>query len=186
MYDSIPQYSLVAQRPQMDESHKSPLYSLLWEQKEFREAVKNLYKSTILPELERMLSTDLPETSNRIAAASRINHLRWYGSETISDHTADIEAFLRDRIFLNSSWLDEVSYHTVILKWTPDAKWLYLQLEETEGNKLPNPSDYGVDSDCWYLEESGKRFDQNLPITDGMVLTAYDPMQYDSAGEEGR
>ena len=178
MYDYFPNCFL-AQREYMTATMYSPFYSKLWQNQVFRDEVITLYRQEYLPVLNDLIKHAIPETENAIHAASKMNLMRWYDN-TVDSYTSvsDMKSFLEKRIaFLNKAWIDGVNYHTITLKRSPSAVYLYYCIEDgLNGTELPNPADIGAEGEMWYREDTGEVYDEQVPVTEDFSLTAYNPI----------
>ena len=173
MFEHFPNCFL-AQRAWLNAGHYSPWYGALWQQDAYRARVLELYRSEFAPALDRLIQSTVPELSDRLGTALELNRIRWY--DAIDDVSVSVADLKRRIDFLNSAWLDGVAYHTVTLRRTPGAVFLYYCIADGEScSALPTPEDLGADGTVWYLEDSGRVFDPETVITGDLVLTAYDP-----------
>ena len=94
-------------------------YSLLWKQDAFQSRVLELFRTEYLPLLDALASDGIARQAREIAAASRMNELRWhslFGDRTSGEAVDEMTDFLTRRIaFLRSAWIDGAPYRTVTL-----------------------------------------------------------------------
>lgn len=181
MFEHFPNCFL-AQRFWLNAGHYSPWYGTLCQKDVFRARVMELYRSEFAPALDRLIQTTIPALAGRLETALELNRIRWYDAiDDVSVSIAEMTDYLERRIaFLNSAWLDGIEYHTITLRRTPGAVFLYYCIADGEPcSSLPTPEDLGADSSVWYVEHSGRAFDPETVITGDLVLTAYSPAAAD-------
>ena len=177
MFDQFPNCFL-AQRAYLNAGHYSPWYGALWQKSSYRSYVRALYREEYVPALNALIQMTVPALSDRLSTALELNRIRWYDAiDDVSVSISEMTDYLERRMaFLNSAWIDGVEYHTLTLRRSPGAVFLYYCVADGAScSDLPSPEALGTGGEVWYLEGSGETFDPETVITEDLVLTAYDP-----------
>ena len=151
-------------------------YASLWNNKAFREALFETYRSVFVPRLKELLGKTIGSTAETISRASEMNSIRWKkmfeGSKTWSDDAAGFSDHIQNRMaFLESLWLCSVNYHTITMK-LPDSgiRFLYA-VSGAVCDDLPSPEELGIEgSSVWYREDNGQPFNRSSVITEDLTL----------------
>ena len=167
----------LAQRSSLNESQFLPWYGALWQKDLFRSRVQELYRTEFLPEVEHLMSDTIPELTERLQTATEMNRIRWYDVGDTETSIAELKDYLEKHVaFLNSAWIDGVSYHTLTLKrWPGDVYFYYCVPDGMACPELPTPEDFGGEGEIWFREDNGEIFDKGEPVEADLTLTAYEP-----------
>lgn len=149
-------------------------YSLLWKQDAFRERVLTLFKTEYLPLLDALTDSGIAQQAHEIAAASRMNALRWrdmFGGRTNADAVDKMTDFLTRRVaFLRSAWVDGTAYCTLTLRHP--VRYEYISVPPgTVCTQFPQPQKMDLPANTvWLREDTGEPFDPQSPITQDVTL----------------
>lgn len=187
--NSNPQ-TFLAKNAYKSANYASPYYSALYENKAFYSRMTEIYETEYLPLLEQLIHTDIEKLSDTIAAAAKMNSLRWRGMfdeqyelGTIKPSTIDsVIGYLDARVaFLNSAWIDNTDYCTVQFESAQNSA--YLNESVVQGSRLETNL-VDVKNTVWYNTDSGEVFDFTQPITEDVILTKYSVSSEVTAPEE--
>ena len=172
----------LAQRMWKNDYERTPWYGTLMQKEDFRNLVLELYRTVMSPKLHQMLDSGIAEEAERIAAASRMNALRW----NMEDPEAAVRHFLefmRERVrFLDSAWIDGVEYRTITAKTMWDDHF-YCTEPGTACTDLPKPEELYAEEGCvWIREDTGEVVDSDTIIRENFTIIAVPGETAESAG----
>ncbi|CBK75189.1 CotH protein [Butyrivibrio fibrisolvens 16/4] len=147
-------------------------YKQIFDHQEFCDYYKELYKLEFLPVINHYLDEEIQKTYSEIEKASSNNFIRWKSTfEVDSDSPAEMISFLTKHVeFLNSVWVDGDNYCKVTFEGDNKLPIVDLYVPyNTPVNKLPNPSDVGLEGAEW-LSGDDKPLDKNYLVTGNLVL----------------
>ena len=174
----------LARRSQLNEIRSNPMFSLLWQKEEFRNAVVEIYRDEFAPKLDNLINVTIPALRTELRAATERNCVRWFDdipeeeTETAIDNMTE---YLRQHIaFLSSAWIEGVNYYTLTLDLYPGAIYLYYCIPEGENClSLPTPVELTEEDslgEVWYVGGGGEIFDRASVLTEDLMLRAYNPV----------
>lgn len=149
-------------------------YSLLWKQDAFRERVTTLFRTEFLPLLDALADGGIDRQAQQIAAASRMNALRWrslFGEKTSAEAVDDMTQFLVRRVaFLRSAWIDGTAYCTLTL--CHPVRYEYISVPPgTVCTAFPQPQELDLpENTVWLREDTGEPFDPQSAVTQDATL----------------
>jgi len=156
---------LIMNREYKDADIYMPWHHALYEKKEFRERLVELYGKKFLPAMEAFLDEELNDAQEVLSRAHIQDAYRWgYSPEDIQREIAYIRTFLRERLsFLSDLWINETQYH--IVRVNPGGNDGYGYLAVKSGECLPElPVSYNQMDLGWYVEGDETPFDTTGPI----------------------
>jgi hypothetical protein len=148
-------------------------YHLLYNNKEFYSSMVDIYKSEVLPALND-IDKDIINLEQEIAPSLIMDQKRWGEDDTdTASETESLKRFLTEHIsFLNSAWLDNVNYHTIIVDRDEGKRHLYYCIKA--GEKFENqPTQDKIelsDTEALFNKETGEKFDFDQPINEDLEL----------------
>jgi len=164
--------SLFGNRVQACEGKPLPWFSTLYRKDFFIEKVKQLYAAEFRPLLSQLLSEKLGDYADRIQMASRMNSIRWAGTDMLPEVEA-IKTYMEARMaFLDNLWISERPYCIVYADLGPDMNGVNYAV--VPGGMLPPLPEY-TDSDTtdyhgWYIKNTEEPFDNAMPIFEDMEI----------------
>jgi len=165
--------SFIAKNPWKSDTNHSAYYEALCSNTSFHSRMLEIYRTEFVPEIQKLLDTDLDQLISFLRPASQANSLRW---RTMYDnlpadvvHTPDaLKDYLFRRIqFLNSAWLENTPYCTLQFEARPGSS--YLNVSVAKGHCLES-SYINTKTTVWIDSETGEPFDFRQPITRDMIL----------------
>ena len=159
---------------------KKSWYTPLYQNDTFYEKVRQVYREEFLPELEKMLTYELPYQSGRIHAANICNSIRWddvfqivyfFGDKELEERLNELSRFLEERLdYLASVWLSGKEFE--IVRWYEADKTTPLDVTPVEhGTAI---TDFPTENDemiyDWYNVSNDDAFDAAQPVTASLEL----------------
>ena len=132
-----------------------------------------LYRTEFVPELEKMLSSEIDQLTDFIEKASQSNRLRWrimydnLSADVVHTPEALKDYFSRRVQFLNRAWLNDVPYCTVQFEYRPGQSFLTISVEK--GHCLET-SFINIQTGIWADIETGEIFDFRQPVMEDMIV----------------
>ena len=129
-----------------------------------------IYEETYLPELEKIIQTELDAYFAKIERASLANAERWNIPADGVYRDADfIRTFLQRRMdFLSDLWITGTEYHMVYIRTNPHQNGYFMV---KNGETLPDLSGHlPADGIGWMDAETGEPFDVSQPIFQDAAL----------------
>lgn len=150
----------------------SDYYYSLYKNDLFFNRICEMYKNDLLPMLDTLISTDIPNLAKQIESASTMNYLRWrtmYDSSSSTVTTVDsLISYMEERIlFLNDAWINNIDYCTV--QFEADSGGSYFNVSVIRGLYLDN-SYPDLENVVWLNADTGQIFDIAQPITEDISL----------------
>ena len=165
---------LYANRLHVNEEHDTPWFYELYNKYEFYDRMTEIFEAEFLPLLLELRDEKIEMYAADIAAASRMNGIRWsLTSEDIQADVDTIQEFISGRIeFLQNLWLKNQKYHVVEARST-GAKHAYFAVKDGEGiGSLPVIEDSSVSKfEGWYYE-NGESVDYAAPVSGDIRVVA--------------
>lgn len=157
-----PGHSFLAKMPNtLAETDKSPFHAV-YKKAEFQERLVELYQNVFLPQLEKLLDTDLEIYENYIAQAVELEEIRYYQEDDIA-----MRPYLEERmVFLNDYWIEQQTFYDIQVLVGEDVwGWLAVRpgecLPPIEAAYLPGVT--GYDGSLYRLD-TGELLDVTQPV----------------------
>ena len=166
--------AFVAKNAQKASILSSPFYGALYGNPSFYNRMVELYRTEFLPELQKLMDSELDALIASISKASQSNSLRWRSmyDNMPADvvHTPEaLKDYLARRVqFLNRAWLDNVPYFTIQFETSPGFSYLSVSVEK--GHYLESTY-INTEQLVWIDTETGEVFDFSQPVTADKILT---------------
>lgn len=157
------------------QQHTLLFYDLYSKNSEFRECVKNEYRSTFRPLLIKLNEGGLREYAKAVDDNDEMNSDRWQINPVIRQEAMDrMETFLAKRVaFLDRVWLNDEELHTVHIEKDTSSRNPYIGVPDGGTMQiLPLPRSKGDAEAYWVNKETGERFDENTPVYEDLTLTS--------------
>ena len=163
---------LFAWRPEAVVEYPTPWLRSLYEKEEFRTRLQEIYRSEFLPLLETLTEETVDAYAQTVQTAFDRNRIRWnVQTEGIMAEAESIRSYLRQRTeFLNRFLLEEQEFCILRLRENQlDGYYGYYAVEPgAVFADLPRRSE--PDFLGWYREDTGERFDPEMPVTEDLCL----------------
>lgn len=186
--------AFVAKNAMRSQRFSTPYDTALLQNKVFYARVTELYREQFLPVLRELLKNGIPQTADKLRAATQMNSLRWkemFEKNLFSTTTSEgVVDYLEKRVdFLNSAWIDDVDYCTVQFELMPNggACWTtqvvrgeYLDPDVIRLNEDFAYMDIGgvhAADTVWHDVHTGEVFDITVPVTEDLFLVQEQPQQ---------
>ena len=167
---------LVANRLEVGGGDLTPWYSNLYNDKEFYNEIKKIYKEEFLPEIQYFLDEKILEYSKKIASADVLDRIRWseYRDNNLDEEINYIKNYMTERLeFLSELWLEDKEFVTLRLN-SGSKHYGYWKLQSGETvNEVPKLADTVYEKFVgWYYEGTNEPFDINKPIYEDTEIYA--------------
>ena len=165
--------AFIAKNAWKSNTFHSPYYDALYKNESFYNRMLEIYRMEFVPELQKLLSSDLDAYISHLQQASQCNSLRWRSMyDNLPANVVHTPAALKDyfsrRIrFLDSVWLENTEYCTVQFESSPGSS--YLNFSVRHGHVLETP--YVNAEIIWVDSVTGDVFDFHQPIVRDRILT---------------
>lgn len=168
-----PGCSFLAKLPNLlDERDKAPFYAIS-QKAEFQDRLVELYRDVFLPQLEKLLESDLEKYEACIAQSVALEGILYYQEDDYA-----MGPYLEERMaFLKDYWLDQESFCDILVLVGEDV-WGWLAVRP--GEPLPPihaeylPGVYGY-NDTLYRLDTGEPVDVTQPVYESFnVSFGYD------------
>ena len=169
-------------------SSPSPYYRALYANESIYSRMVEIYQREFLPLLEELLDGGVQQLSDTIAAASRMNSLRWEAmfqyqqvSEPLMEtSTRTVLDYLRARVeFLNSAWIGGVDYCTVQFALEEEGTFWNISVER---GGVADISELDMEGRVWLDAQTGAVFDAAAPVREDQILV----LQREDTSQEGQ
>ena len=166
-----PANSIWAGRPHLWDSDDSPLFYALWQKKEFRQRVLQLYEEVFRPAVEPLLSNKIDDYAAQIRQASQVNALRW-NAEDSSEQAEYIRSHLESRMeFLDDYYFGDTEY-CLVQEADPGGVWRCFAVACGESLSW---SYYYMDTDegyylGYYTADTDEPFDVDQPVYSDITI----------------
>lgn len=147
-----------------------PWFHALYQKEEFHDRVVELYREVFQPLLETYLTEKLDSYAGEIRQAAALDRSRWAG-KSAAEETEAIRSYMTRRMeFLNSVWLEQETYHTVLVDLNDGTNTVCYAVRP--GEYLPEllSIEYIPDAVGWVHRDSGEPFDITQPIREDMDI----------------
>lgn len=140
------------------------IFYKLNEKEAFRERVKQLYRETYQPLLQKLVDGGIDRYASQALPAGKCNSLRWDAPDPLQE-VPRIKTYLQEHMdFLDAFWAAEEDY--CILEVEYDSRWRSFAVRRGE-----KPDFLQVFGECqWYVYDTGEPFDVTAPVTQNWVI----------------
>ena len=146
----------------------STYYDALTQNESFFLRTAQLFKTTYLPELQRLLDGGIEEYAVQIKAASANNSIRWSNMFQSDATYEDITSYLQVRTaFLSDYWINGTSYCT--LQFKNQDNGTYQNYSVVKGTSLET-CHIDIENTVWLDSGTGEIFDFSRPVTEDVIL----------------
>ncbi len=166
--------SFMANKPWEAEDSITPYFTSLYKKDIFYRRVCELYQEEFFPILQNLLAEGIEEQANTIAAAGKMNAIRWSHSEADTAGWEQVHSFLQQRVeFLNEAWIQNILFYTVKVQpygetWIP---FRYYAMREGELlTDLPVLQEPKGKEPVWIDQDTGEPFDFSKSIQKDTTL----------------
>ena len=170
-------HSFIAKNAQKSDADFSHWYDALYTNESFYSRIAELYQTTFLPILQKMIRTDIPELITEIQPAAKMNSTRWQSMYTnlqaqnpnTVHTTSGLLKYLEEKTdFLTSAWIDGTEFCTLQFEVIPDD--CYWNISVQKGSLLKTAY-LDLTEITWLNCVTGEVVDFAEPITSNMILT---------------
>lgn len=147
-------------------------YYHLYRKETFYDRVVTLYETLCLPALTDLLENGFAEAQAFLRQAAAMDRIRWPGPAAATE-TEAVRKYLEARVgFLNSLWLENVTYCTVYVD--PGTEESCVSYAVLPGGSLPSLSVYEESPYFlgWYRADTDTPFDVTQPIYEDLDIYA--------------
>lgn len=183
LYNENP-HSFMAKNAYRSRVLYTPYDTALLKNEAFSALVKELYQTELLPVIEEMLETDIPQTADRIETAAQMNSIRWQvmfekNPVTATSVTSMTDYLRRRTDFLTSAWVNGTDYCTLQFELLKGTSYWNISVER---GQVLDPADLtlgenfrylkldGFDQWNWIDLETGEPFDMDQPVMEDRIL----------------
>ena len=158
-------------------------YHGAWQKGEIQKRVLALYQQEYHEALSDLAETRILAEADMIAAAARMDRIRWpeyrQQYDSFEQAVSELIEFMRERIlFLDALWIDREAYYVVTMR-LPNTRMLHCYVPAGEKcEELPKPWEVSLAGEGmegvtdWYREDNDELFDPNTKITEDLTLYA--------------
>ena len=148
----------------------SPWFHDLYQQEEFYRYVRQLWQEEFYPLLQELTMAEMEAYANTVAAASRMNAIRWDMGEFQGENRYIREYMTRRMDFLDCLWTEEPEY---CLVQANSGRGLFACYVLEPGAVLPELPSYDDDSMIfygWHRRDTEELFDVTQPIYEDLWI----------------
>lgn len=146
--------------------------SRLYNNSYFYEYATKLYRDEYSEPLHELADNGIYELLKETEAARKSDRLRWkkiYDPDYDDEYIVDF--FKEKLVFLDSLWIEGVSYHTVTFDIPGHRASSVCVIDGEQCKDYPTASDLDVDEEVvWYVQGTDEVFDFNMPINGDVHL----------------
>ena len=151
----------------------------LYQNKYFRNRVRELYRERFLPLLENVLRTFFEETSDRLSMSIEMDSARWqnnldrlnYSYNCFEEETAFLSYYFHERVAIASEWINETGVYHMVTFTAPagSSKSCFIRDGELLAASLLAIMRAELQCEIW-SHENGSVYQQGRPVFGNMTL----------------
>lgn len=146
-------------------------YEKLWQHQEFRRMVISLYNEKLVPALDELVDTWMPDMVNLISESAEMDIVRW-GREDFKESCNEIATWIQIRVaFLDRMWNSQDEFVTVTIRddWA-NKEYIYLKPGDVLTEDLLLQFYAEETAPSFWMTENGDVLNGDLTVFEDMTL----------------